>query len=128
MCLTKKIVHLYISDIMPHKNKVFNSKVIVSKLELLIHLKLELTQFELNELALTCKDRRLEPLLDLESIGGRLLVAPRPARRLLSREGLRAQIKAWKDETVNTPSLFSVFFVALDTWVKRDCKQSKLAF
>jgi len=50
-------------------------------------------------------ERRLEPLLDRDSIGGRRLVAPRPASRLLSSEGERAQMKAWNEETVNTPSL-----------------------
>jgi len=60
-------------------------------------------------------ERRLEPLLDRDSIGGRRLVAPRPASRLLSSEGERAQMKAWNEETVNTPSLFRVFFVGRDT-------------
>jgi len=49
------------------------------------------------------------------------LVAPRPASRLLSSEGERAQMKAWKEETVNTPSLFSVFFVGRETCVSSDC-------
>ena len=51
-------------------------------------------------------------------------MAPRPASKLLSREGLLAQMKAWNEETVNTPSLFKVFFVALDTCVSKDCNQS----
>lgn len=74
---------------------------------------------------LTCSDRLLDPLFDLESIGGRLLVAPRPARRLLSKEGLLAHMKAWKEDTVNTPSLFSVFLVVLDTCVSRDWKETR---
>lgn len=74
-------------------------------------------------LRLTCKDRLLDPLLDLDSIGGLLFVAPRPANKLFSKDGLRAHIKAWNDETVKTPSLFKVFFVALDTCVSRDCNK-----
>lgn len=50
-------------------------------------------------------------------------MAPRPARRLFSKEGLLAQMKAWKDETVNTPSLFNVFFVVLETCVNNDCNK-----
>lgn len=63
----------------------------------------------------TCKDRLLDPLLDLDNIGGLRLVAPLPASKLLSKDGLRAQMKAWKEETVKTPNLLRVFFVALDT-------------
>lgn len=43
------------------------------------------------------------------------LVAPLPARRLLSREGLRAQMYAWKLLTVNTPRRFRVVLVVRDT-------------
>lgn len=74
---------------------------------------------------LTCRDRRLEPLLDLESIGGRRLVAPRPASKLFSSDGLRAQMNAWNDETVKTPNLFSVFFVALETCVNSDWNKER---
>lgn len=70
---------------------------------------------------LTCIERRLEPLLDRESSGGRRLVAPRPASKLFSSDGERAQMNAWSDETVNTPNLFKVFLVGLDKWVSNDC-------
>lgn len=66
-----------------------------------------------------CMDRLLEPLFDRESSGGLLFVAPRPASKLFNKEGLRAQIKAWKEDTVKTPSLFRVCFVARETWVSR---------
>lgn len=66
-----------------------------------------------------CSERLLEPLFDLDSNGGLLFVAPRPANRLFSKDGLRAQINAWKDDTVKTPSLFNVCFVARDTCVSR---------
>lgn len=59
--------------------------------------------------------------MERDNIGGRLLVAPRPANRLLSSDGDRAQMKAWNEETVNTPNLFSVFFVGRDTCVSSDC-------
>lgn len=68
-------------------------------------------------------ERRLEPLLERDNIGGRRLVAPRPANRLLSSDGDLAQMKAWNEETVKTPNLFSVFFVGRDTCVSRDCKR-----
>lgn len=70
-------------------------------------------------------ERRLEPLLERDSIGGRRLVAPRPANRLLSSDGDRAQMKAWNDETVKTPNLFKVFFVGRDTCVSSDCSRKK---
>lgn len=68
---------------------------------------------------LTCIDRRLEPELERERLGARRLVAPRPASRLFSKDGERAQINAWNDDTVNTPSLFSVLLVPRDTCVSR---------
>lgn len=71
----------------------------------------------------TCSERREEPEFDLDSTGGRLLVAPRPARRLLSSDGDRAQMKAWKEDTVNTPSLLRVVLVPRDTCVSRLCKK-----
>lgn len=39
-------------------------------------------------------ERRLEPLFDLDNSGGRRLVAPLPANKLLSNDGERAQINA----------------------------------
>ncbi|CAH1980028.1 unnamed protein product [Acanthoscelides obtectus] len=60
----------------------------------------------LKVLGCTCSDLLLDPLFDLDNIGGLLFVAPRPASRLLSKEGLLAQMKAWKEDTVNTPNLF----------------------
>lgn len=83
-----------------------------------------LTVFSDSSREVIWSERRLEPLLERESIGGRRLVAPRPASRLLSNEGDRAQMNAWKDETVNTPSLFNVPFVARDTCVSKLCKVS----
>lgn len=68
-------------------------------------------------------ERRLDPLLERDSTGGRRLVAPRPASRLLSSDGDRAQMNAWNEETVNTPSLFNVFFVGRDTWVSSDWEE-----
>lgn len=68
-------------------------------------------------------DRRLDPELERERLGARRLVAPRPASRLLSSEGERAHINAWKEDTVNTPSLFNVLFVPLETCVRRDCNK-----
>lgn len=47
-------------------------------------------------------------------------MAPRPASRLFSSDGERAQMNAWNEDTVNTPSLFNVFFVGRDTWVSSD--------
>jgi hypothetical protein len=67
------------------------------------------------------RDLRLEPLLLRESMGALRLVAPRPASRLFSSEGLRAQMNAWNDDTVKTPSRFSVFFVARETCVSKLC-------
>lgn len=64
---------------------------------------------------LTCIERRLEPLFERDSSGGRRFVAPRPANKLFSNDGERAQMNAWNDETVNTPSLFKIFFVGRDT-------------
>jgi hypothetical protein len=88
-----------------------------------------LTVFSLSSLDVICSERRLEPEFERESIGGLRLVAPRPASRLFSSEGLRAQMKAWNEDTVNTPNLFNVFFVARDTWVKRLWKQfNRIAF
>lgn len=68
-----------------------------------------------------CSERLLEPLLDRESSSGLRLVAPRPASRLFSSDGLRAQMNAWNDDTVNTPSLFRVCFVARETWASKLC-------
>lgn len=72
---------------------------------------------------LTCNDLRLDPLFDLDNIGGLRFVAPRPASKLFNNDGLLAQINAWNDETVKTPSLFRVFLVALETCVNNDCKE-----
>jgi hypothetical protein len=69
------------------------------------------------------RDRLLEPLLERESNGGRRLVAPRPASKLLRSDGLRAQMNAWNEETVKTPNLFRVCFVARETWVSKLCEQ-----
>lgn len=71
----------------------------------------------------TWRDLLLEPLFDLDSIGGLLFVAPLPASRLFSNDGLLAHINAWNDDTVKTPSLFKVFLVVLDTCVSRDCNE-----
>jgi len=68
------------------------------------------------------RDLLLEPLLLLDSIGALRLVAPRPASRLFSSEGLRAQMNAWNEDTVNTPKRLSVFLVARDTCVSKLCK------
>ena len=59
------------------------------------------------------------PELLLDNMGGLLFVAPLPANKLFSNDGLLAHIKAWNEDTVNTPNLLRVFFVALETWVKR---------
>lgn len=48
------------------------------------------------------------------------MVAPRPANKLFKRDGDLAQMNAWNDDTVNTPNLFNVFFVGLDTCVRSD--------
>lgn len=39
-------------------------------------------------------ERRLDPLFDLDSNGGRRFVAPRPASKLFSNDGERAQMNA----------------------------------
>lgn len=49
----------------------------------------------------------------------RLFEAFLPARRLDRIEGLRAQMYAWNEDTVKTPSWFSVDLVALETCVSR---------
>lgn len=67
------------------------------------------------EFTFTCIERRLDPLFDRDSSGGRRFVAPRPASKLFNNDGERAQINAWNDDTVNTPNLFNVFLVGLDT-------------
>lgn len=72
---------------------------------------------------LTCIDRRLDPELDLDKFGARRFVAPRPANKLFSNDGDLAQMNAWKDDTVKTPSLFKVLLVARDTWVSNDCNK-----
>lgn len=64
---------------------------------------------------ITCIERRLEPLFDRDSKGGRRLVAPRPANKLFNNDGERAQMNAWNEDTVKTPNLFNIFFVGLDT-------------
>lgn len=74
---------------------------------------------------ITCIERRLDPLFDRDSSGGRRFVAPRPASKLFNSDGERAQINAWNDDTVNTPNLFNVFLVGLDTWVSKDCNGKK---
>jgi hypothetical protein len=71
--------------------------------------------FSHSKLHHTCIERRLEPLLERDKSGGRLFVAPRPANKLFSKDGERAHMKAWNDETVNTPNLFKVFLVGRDT-------------
>lgn len=76
---------------------------------------MSLRLWHLNFLRLTCIERRLEPLLDRDNSGGRRFVAPRPANRLFNRDGERAQMNAWNDETVNTPSLLRVFLVGRET-------------
>ena len=59
-------------------------------------------------------------LLDLERAKrGLRFVAPLPASRFVSNEGDRAQMKAWNEDTVNTPSLFRVLFVPFDTCVSK---------
>jgi len=63
----------------------------------------------------TCIERRLDPLFERDNNGGRLFVAPRPASKLFNNDGERAQMNAWNDETVKTPSLFNVFFVGRET-------------
>lgn len=82
-----------------------------------------LTVFSGSSLDDICNDLRLDPELERDNIGGRLLVAPRPANKLFNKEGERAQIKAWNDDTVNTPNLFRVLFVVRETWVNKLCKK-----
>lgn len=72
----------------------------------------------------TCIERRLEPEFERDRLGARRLVAPRPASRLFSRDGERAHMNAWNEDTVNTPSLFSVLFVPRDTCVSSDCDKA----
>lgn len=72
-----------------------------------------------------CKDLLDDPEFDLDNIGGRRFVAPRPANKLFNNEGDLAQMNAWKDDTVKTPSLFRVDFVVLDTWVSKLWKRIK---
>ena len=74
-----------------------------------------MTVFSLSSLDVIWSERLLEPELERESMGGLRLVAPRPASKLFNNEGLRAHMKAWNEDTVNTPNLFSVFFVARET-------------
>lgn len=71
-------------------------------------------QFSMEKLQ-TCMERRLDPLFERDNSGGRRFVAPRPANKLFNNDGERAQMNAWNDETVKTPSLFNVFFVGRDT-------------
>ena len=47
----------------------------------------------------------------LDKCGARLFVAPLPARRLFSSDGLLAHMNAWNDETVKTPKRFKIPFV-----------------
>lgn len=77
--------------------------------------RMSLRLWHLNFLELTCIERRLEPLLDRDKSGGRRFVAPRPANRLFNKDGERAQMNAWNDDTVNTPSLLRVFLVGRET-------------
>ena len=63
-------------------------------------------------------DRLEDAELLLDKCGALLLVAPLPARRLFNRDGLLAQMNAWNDETVKTPSLFKIPFVIGVTWVR----------
>lgn len=69
---------------------------------------------------ITCIERRLDPLFERDNNGGLRFVAPRPASKLFNKDGERAQMNAWNDDTVNTPNLFNVFFVGLDTCVSSD--------
>jgi len=73
----------------------------------------------------TCMDRLLEPLFERDNSGGRRLVAPRPASKLFNNDGERAQMNAWNDETVKTPSLFNVFLVGRETCVSNDCTRER---
>lgn len=66
-----------------------------------------------------CNDLLPELLFERDKTGAFLFVAPRPAKRLLSNDGDRAHMNACNEDTVNTPNLFNVIFVALDTRVKR---------
>lgn len=75
---------------------------------------------------ITCMERRLDPLFERDSSGVRRLVAPRPANRLFSSDGDRAQMNAWNEDTVNTPKLFKEIFVVRDIRVNKICMKSKL--
>lgn len=75
---------------------------------------------------ITCMERRLDPLFERDSSGVRRLVAPRPANRLFSSDGDRAQMNAWNEDTVNTPKLFKETFVVRDMRVNKICMKSKL--
>lgn len=66
-------------------------------------------------------ERRLDPLFERDSSGVRRLVAPRPANRLFSSDGDRAQMNAWNEDTVNTPKLFKEIFVVRDIRVNKIC-------
>ena len=89
-----------------HNNKLFFNIFQIYDVSRIINL------YEANKKEmLTCIERRLEPLFDRDSKGGRLFVAPRPASKLFSNDGDRAQMNAWNDETVKTPNLFNVFLV-----------------
>ena len=74
-------------------------------------------------LPIDCDLRELSEL-ERERTGAtaRRRVAPLPANKLLRSDGLRAQMYAWNDETVNTPRRFSVFFVLRDTCVSKLCR------
>ncbi len=66
-------------------------------------------------------------LLLLLNRSDRRCVAPFPASRLLNNEGLLAHTYACSDDTVNTPRLFSMAFVFLETHVKRPLIVSTIA-
>ena len=70
----------------------------------------------------TWSERLDDALFERERSGALRFVAPLPASRLLRSEGLLAQTYAWNDETVNTPSRLSVFFVVRETWDNKLCK------
>ena len=48
-----------------------------------------------------------------------------PASKLLSNEGLRAQMKAWKEDTVKTPSKFRTALVDCEKYMKISVKSHK---
>ena len=56
-------------------------------------------------------DRLDDAELLLDKWGALRFVAPLPARRLFNKDGLLAQMKAWNEETVNTPNRFKIPFV-----------------